>query len=377
MAKVLFVLGAGASRSIGVPVMAEFLDQAESLLRSQPRSIASAEFELAFKVLAALQVVHAKSVADLLNVESLFNLVEMGRLIGRLPGTSTPEEIEAAGKAVRRLLAQTIDRNCRFELKDDQIQPTGPYLTLATHIRKHQAREPADWAFVTFNYDLALDYALHWSTLKVDYGFQASAPVPDSVGLFKLHGSLNWTTCSCGEIFPVPWEHFHGLRPHRLDETTGYLPVTDRLPGASHSCGRQDTSNEPAIVPPSWNKTQYQKGFARVWSRAAAELAAAENIVVIGYSLPESDAFFHDLFRLGLSGPTRVRRFVVIDPSRDAHERFQALLGPELRVRFEPLDSTFEGYVDPNKSYPRPRHYLYGGPTAPERVADWIVRQSW
>jgi len=197
----------------------------------------------------------------------------------------------------------------------------------------------------------------------VDYGFQVPGPDPRGIGLFKLHGSLNWGTCGCGEIVPLPWEHM-GSVPRTPDTSDwGYLRSTDRLGSASHGCGQGNTG-EPAIVPPSWNKTQYRKGFARVWSRAAAELAAAENIVVIGYSLPDSDAFFHDLFRLGLPGPTRVRRFVVIDPSEDARERFRRLLGPELRVRFEPHDWAFEGNT-------------VARALAPERVADWIVNQPW
>src|SRR5258706_8538496 len=186
MAKVLFVLGAGASRSVGVPVMVDFLDQAEDLLRREPRAIAAADFELAFKVLDALKVVHAKSVVDLLNVESLFNLVEMGRLIGRLPGADSPEQIEDAGRAVRRLLAQTIERTCTFGFTDGQVQPHGPYGSLANHIRhliSTTATTP-DWAFVTFNYDLALDQALYWNSLELDYGLQPPTNNPRRIGLY-------------------------------------------------------------------------------------------------------------------------------------------------------------------------------------------------
>jgi len=314
-----------------------------------------------------------------LNVESLFNLVEMGRLIGRLPGTETPEQIEDAVRAVRRLLAQTIERTCTFGFTDGQVHPRGPYGSLANHVRhviSTTATTP-DWAFVTFNYDLALDQALYWNTLELDYGLQPPTNNPRRVGLYKLHGSLNWSLCGCGEILPLAWNLVGVVLPSEVGglarlQTTDRLATTSParlqttggLAGAWHGCGQASTG-EPAIVPPSWNKTQYQKGFARVWSRAAAELAAAENIVVIGYSLPDSDAFFHDLFRLGLPGPTRVRRFVVINPNGEACERFRELLGPELRVRFEPYNTGFEDLLTPSD----------GGPTM--TAVDWIIRQRW
>ena len=38
----------------------------------------------------------------------------------------------------------------------------------------------------------------------------------------------------------------------------------------------------PVIVPPTWNKTDYNQALGHVWRRAARELSDAENIIVIG-----------------------------------------------------------------------------------------------
>ena len=54
--------------------------------------------------------------------------------------------------------------------------------------------KPSQNQSVTFNYDLALDFALYWSTLDIDYGFQVPGPDPRGVGLYKLHGSLPQAT---------------------------------------------------------------------------------------------------------------------------------------------------------------------------------------
>ena len=87
---------------------------------------------------------------------------------------------------------------------------------------------------------------------------------------------------------------------------------------------------EPLIVPPTWNKTDYQGALRSVWARAAQELGEAREIFVVGYSLPETDKFFKYLFGLGAIGPSLLRRFEVFDKARDdkVGDRFRALLGP-------------------------------------------------
>src|SRR6266567_1243885 len=107
MAKVVFILGAGASKSSGVPVMLEFLDRAHELMQASDQ-VSREDFERVFRVIDALQILHAKSKTDLRNVESIFNLIEMAQLTRRLPGLPV-EEIEPAAISIRRHQAQTIE----------------------------------------------------------------------------------------------------------------------------------------------------------------------------------------------------------------------------------------------------------------------------
>jgi hypothetical protein len=74
--------------------------------------------------------------------------------------------------------------------------------------------------------------------------------------------------------------------------------------------GVRDT---PVIVPPGIFKSEYQGSLGKVWQQAAKELAEAREIFVIGYSLPESDLFFRNLFALGTEGPTILERFAVLN----------------------------------------------------------------
>jgi hypothetical protein len=85
MAKTVFVLGAGSSKVTGCPLMLDFIDSADDLRTEQP--VSKKEFDLVFDLIQAkLPRLHAKTSVDLRNIESVFSLVEMGRL-GERPRT--------------------------------------------------------------------------------------------------------------------------------------------------------------------------------------------------------------------------------------------------------------------------------------------------
>jgi hypothetical protein len=95
-----------------------------------------------------------------------------------------------------------------------------------------------------------------------------------------------------------------------------------------------------------------------VWARAAAELAEAENIFVIGYSLPPSDAFFRFVHALGTVGKKTLRRFWVFNPdnTRTVRGRSESLLGHGARARFEYDPDTFSSAIkEIRKLFPRRR----------------------
>jgi hypothetical protein len=86
LSNVVFILGAGASRQCGAPLMFDFLDVASNLLRSNEVQEKRTEFERVFVAIGALQVVHSKAQLDLNNIESIFTVLELGRIIQRVPG---------------------------------------------------------------------------------------------------------------------------------------------------------------------------------------------------------------------------------------------------------------------------------------------------
>jgi hypothetical protein len=99
------------------------------------------------------------------------------------------------------------------------------------------------------------------------------------------------------------------------------------------------------VVPPTWNESQYHAELESVWAAAARELSSAANIVVCGYSLPQSDHFFRQLYALGTISDQRLRNFLVFDPDEDVKKRFISLLGQAAIERFDYRPYSFDGNV--------------------------------
>ena len=83
MLKTVFLLGAGASKKAGVPLLKDFLDEADKLLWKQNILDDSdkEQFRKVFQGIANLQPIHSKSKLDIYNLESVFAIFEMGDLL--------------------------------------------------------------------------------------------------------------------------------------------------------------------------------------------------------------------------------------------------------------------------------------------------------
>ncbi len=110
----------------------------------------------------------------------------------------------------------------------------------------------------------------------------------------------------------------------------------------------------PVVVPPTWNKTDYHAALSDVWKAAADALRTAENVYIIGYSLPPTDQFFHLLWALGSESDAIIRRIVVINPDKQAAERVENQLGPHAIENFCYYNYTF---ADASSTY---RTELFG-----------------
>src|SRR5579859_5154562 len=175
MANKVFILGAGASKHTGAPLMWDFLDRARDIFTAGKMSAEWAEhFNRVFVAISELQLVHSKSRLDIRNLESVFTTFEMAKNIGRL-GNLKPDEVEKCVESLQAVIFYTLDECVRFPIPfGGGIQsPAAPdaYMRFAEYVK-------ASWTehltIITFNYDVALDVALANTDLPVYYGFGPS-----------------------------------------------------------------------------------------------------------------------------------------------------------------------------------------------------------
>ena len=176
-------------------------------------------------------------------------------------------------------------------------------------------------AIVTTNYDLTIEQTVGISLNAVagspgfyyagientvhplSSGFdRGSDPSPTGlIPLAKLHGSLNWSLTDRVEVYPD-------------------------LRAAFRNGG------DAAIIPPLPEKP-VPEWLEPVWDQAYAELAAANEWVVVGYSLPPYDYEINDLLA---RSARKVRRIRIYDPYADSIASRWSDVAPSAHVTTHP-----------------------------------------
>lgn len=356
VAKHVYVFGAGASFAAGAPVMSNFLDRSEHLFATRSdEDIDKDAFASVFRALGWLTRSLAKGNLDLDNLEAVYGAFEMCALLGKpdLEGVDIAELPDTLAKVIVQTLQASVAHPWNNTKPPREQSKPGDYNYIQRRIEKH-AKENETVALVTFNYDLCLEHTLFAAGLKPDYGFLR--PDAKAIPLLKLHGSMNWlrvepevsVSKDLAVLLPglvaVPFQSLLRLneRPLRDQSDSYFIDVF-------YSAHRFGLSGEvvPLIVPPTFSKGSRYEAIQPVWRRAADELADAEHLTFVGYSLPSSDPFFASLFAIGTTSDTRIKSIVTIDKDQSGavEHRYRQTLGPLAERRFSYIAKTFgEGF---------------------------------
>ena len=343
--RTVFFLGAGATRAdfATAPLGDEIL---HAILSAVPAPTAVREFLAAlFDESSVAPEAEQEQRPRLDDVLTLIDTCLSGR--APLPGNLSLDELFQGKRllvaAIGRILDQTLQGSRgRVALRFAQFLRDNPQPVIST------------------NYDIVVDNALV-ECESVNYGVPVRSAVgrhgaipevrpdeifyfiPDaasssrvrtgSVPLLKLNGSLNWLYCP------------------RCDE----LDITLMDKGAVHvldspemgRCGNGGCTGryEPLLVGPSLEQRYENRILRDTWTRAEKALAAADNLVMIGYSLPEADYLLRAM--LARHFGTRSQGVSVVSTPRSAADdaalivRFRRLF-PKSAFRWD----GFSGFVD-------------------------------
>jgi NAD-dependent SIR2 family protein deacetylase len=310
----VFVFGAGASHDAGadlsVPLTGEILRNARDLYGP---NYDDADFRRSFEAI--------RPFSDILNEPGIVarpksscsdgrhtedNKLE--QLVARINEQGDDELERALWYVLYTTLSDLSVPNRRRYYRNEQgeliMEPETNYDQLVKLLPNDELN-----AFISFNYDLLLDHAVHHRDSRVgnyhlpfayQCQFEGYQEVidgntdPADLDILKPHGSFNWGHCSSCGIYVL----FSYLDPRGL---------------ASQKCRNCHRGLTPVLVSPVQG-TQIPPDITPVWDRAAHLLANADRLIVVGYSFPQADARALTLFRSSLANNGALQSVVIADP---------------------------------------------------------------
>lgn len=351
MKEIVIVLGAGASYPFGAPLMKDFYQVAASLfVDPYATEHLKHQFGIVFDFINRLQKAQAKANIDLHNIESVYTALEMAQLLG-LDNLQSQQcsDWETMDHAMKYFLSKAIEARCQL-LRNDKLQHnhqpgdrvevinsySPPQEPLVESVGRSLVLEKNGWtvSFLTFNYDLVLESTLGKFKVATNYCLPDTQPplnntVSRSMKVLKLHGSINWQKRTRPNLAPhIEAFPIYPLEGNRFPDPDYYGVSVDNQVITGFSEGM----NAPMIVPPVWNKSNYHSPINAIWREAATCLSRASHIYCLGYSLPQTDGFFKQLFALGTVGDRPLQQFQVFDIEDSSmpngvHSRFRDMLG--------------------------------------------------
>lgn len=321
----VYILGAGFSVEASIPLVKDFLQRAQEAYDDPNSPLAKSLYQKYKEVFDFRKEI--RRVKDVMNqnlndIEVLFSLIDM-RALKATSGAKTGQAVRhliastvsnsmKSGRKVRVLLTRSLVSKLRgrhFLLQHEFIKENSQpnKLVMIVEMEFYQvlvgvligAFEPrsrkTEDVIITFNYDLVVETALRAWGYRPDYAadnLKAAFKAEDGkkVTILKLHGSCNWAKSGSDK----KWTRYY----------RGY----DEVPA----------EKALVIVPPSWRKDANTGVLASVWRRALVEIEQASRICIIGYSMPDADAYFKYLLTWGLSDNPGMYKVLVVDYEQDS-----------------------------------------------------------
>lgn len=321
----VYIIGAGASVHYGLPTLKTL---AQALLKSLPdpdRDTLRSAIRESFPNEGAADLnVDYEELLNRLNPEALAYL--------ELAGVSPPDSPRrrAASLALRGLHNYVLAECTRAA---DQ---TGPLDAL---VKLVDARS----VIVSFNWDVLLELAVLRANRRYSYLPQRLGE--NGVLLLKPHGSINWFALLDREMLVISASSNLRLVGPRIDCYLCYKVSPLDPVDFSKTSVQYALSRTPAIVPPSASRFLDVGGFPRdgfvahghdltmqaTWLTVAQAIDQAQQLVVIGYSLPGTDGAMIELLKFLSRSATKKREVLVVNTDPSVVQRYRAILDVEAK----------------------------------------------
>ncbi|MEJ2070374.1 MAG: hypothetical protein P8X58_08195 [Syntrophobacterales bacterium] len=297
MERVVYLLGAGFSAPLGLPVMNNFLSKSKDMYFEDRERYK--HFNDVFKQIRDFSVIKHYYDSDQFNIEEILSILEMAS--------------QLEGKRLKKNFIKYLSDVINFYTPTIQ-----PYLDTL----------PSNWHDIMFGSDNQhKNYGYFYAGLL---NLCIRKPIRHRV--FGLEPSNNVKA-----FYAVITLNYDRVLENYSDHISSFLNIrTDRLTFRSEfSDSMQSFSERPFfaklhgsveldnIVPPTWSKGVDQR-ILSAWRIAYLALIEATQIRIIGYSLPEADAYVKYLLKSAVMKAPHLKHLDVLclDPSGEAHKKY-------------------------------------------------------
>ena len=379
--RVVLLLGAGFSAEAGLPLMKDFGQISDAELKEQlkiatqststvvPEAARSSTMLVeAGRVFTGFRD-HCRTASKLVdfdpdNMEHIYCTAEAIRESHRRGGTlhemsakismSDQEcDIDYVIEQIRLWLWKMYQQLPAVTAADPKEQDTRskPYRELIRLLKDLDFR--GRLTILTTNYDLVIEH-FAWAggficgyPMQTDHDLWIKHPRKryiDFAGsshpsICKLHGSVNFFEGRYpkvdGDLLGEdPWFSLSAELAEAGDYYGGSHVSTERpailaIDGIWALRARYGPSVVPVIIPPTHTKLQAKTWLRETWGKAVDELSYARLIVVIGYSMPESDGFMRAMLQAAMvkREPGKELTVCVVDPDPKTQSRYEQIFG--------------------------------------------------
>lgn len=320
---IVFVLGAGASHSDGVPLQREMLP---TILSGGVKEIENSKI--------------GNIVTEFIKDNFEFN-----------QDTNQYPQLEAVFGFIDYFLQQNESLNSKYsnerirDIKEYLIKLIHFVVNIQTNKRSHYYQSfweaikkyNSNISIITLNYDTLLEQAfdflfknhgyidyciqlMNYESLpelqKFNFWINPREPIavnlnenPTPYKILKLHGSLNWKYCKCcNQTLLTPWDRTIDLNRGKF---LGYTyPDKEEY---EFLCPIDGTEFQTLIMPPTYLKTIHHPIISQLFTEASREIRATKKIIFIGYSLSSSDVHIKALFKKQMNSELEL---IVVNPKR-------------------------------------------------------------
>ena len=314
MDRVCYILGAGFSAPLGLPVMSNFFMKSKDMFFAHPEKYG--HFQKVFDEVKKMSVSKNYYETDLFNIEEILSILEMQTFLERRRSQRiftryiqdvieyyTPSIIRRYNVSEGKLLEdKLLDRKLSEDWRDfifgqdekwrgykafigniinliieGSLTKDGYGMEIPKFVATRQGSPSARYAIVTFNYDRVAEKVCDYITRN-----------------YKVEETLQFETAT----YVADWSR----------------PNLSKLHGSVES---------KVLVPPTWNKGLH-KEVSSIWKNAYRLLVDANYIRFVGYSLPTSDSYVKYLLKSAVLKAEHLKKIDVIclDPDGSVRKRY-------------------------------------------------------